>query len=430
MPTTRLDSFLDKNAKHNGSKKNLLSTSVSLPPRLVPPSTSRRAKYKTRRLAPISSTPGDTNSILDISHSGLWSVTSSRGRLVTAVLLCFVIFTVTKNSSEREWIASQVLEEEESAQLFADRHNCQIICILGVEGSAHHGFTPVLELLARRQIDPESMEPFQVSYANKKLRGGLFGFYNETRTLDDSRLVRHTLRRICAPDNKKHVIIEDTSFPSGTEDDVATYRIHRENWWREATMEEIAMSETALNHPTNLRVFYESYSPYADIKFIVLHRSYIETIASHWKYDGTAERHSNVIGGFLLLLRRFLDSLPVDNLNGQRLWTLVCVERLMSKYYKGNEFLSTGEQLRPARQHILSHLVQFLGWPQAVCPDCFSLWRDGAKNPVEQLGENITIILEQSRQLAGIWPPPVENALPEQHCSLSRDLLTSNFSHL
>ena len=55
------------------------------------------------------------------------------------------------------------------------------------------------------------------------------------------------------------MILEDLSFPSGTIDDPRTYRIHRQRWWYGSTMEQIAMSETAMNHPTNLKAFYEAY---------------------------------------------------------------------------------------------------------------------------------------------------------------------------
>lgn len=62
------------------------------------------------------------------------------------------------------------------------------------------------------------------------------------------------------PRSRRRVILEDLSFPSGTVDDPRTYRIHRQRWWYGSAMEQIAMSETAMNHPTNLHAFYEAYS--------------------------------------------------------------------------------------------------------------------------------------------------------------------------
>ncbi|KAL3826529.1 hypothetical protein ACHAXA_003593 [Cyclostephanos tholiformis] len=66
------------------------------------------------------------------------------------------------------------------------------------------------------------------------------------------------MRQLCPNDGARHVILEDLSFPSGESNDARTYRIHRQKWWYQSTMEQIAMSETALNHPMNLDVFYEA----------------------------------------------------------------------------------------------------------------------------------------------------------------------------
>jgi len=253
-----------------------------------------------------------------------------------------------------------------------DRDKCQIVYVIGVEGSVHHGVTPVLRALAGHQVDRETGLRYEVSYADRELRSAVFGFNRNARSIDNptmvrfrprekkkktyiytcmhiytrscrSRLVhlrtrtrrlglgrnappptshlfsaivrvssvvvflrrppthpppplfafghhpqppllprknapqvRHTMRQICpgssatsdgesdvggsAGPRRRRVILEDLSFPSGTVDDPRTYRIHRQRWWYGSTMEQIAMSETAMNHPTNLRAFYEAYS--------------------------------------------------------------------------------------------------------------------------------------------------------------------------
>ncbi|KAL3803640.1 hypothetical protein HJC23_003694 [Cyclotella cryptica] len=99
------------------------------------------------------------------------------------------------------------------------------------------------------------------------------------------------------------------------------------------TMQGIAQSDAAINHPVNLYQFLELYGPHARIKFVVLHRPYLDMLASHVTWDGGWEGHSNVIRGFMMLLRRFLDQHQVDSLSGEKLWTLVCVERLTAKLY-------------------------------------------------------------------------------------------------
>ncbi|KAL7538667.1 hypothetical protein ACHAXR_008716 [Thalassiosira sp. AJA248-18] len=333
-------------------------------------------------------------------HDYSRAVSSSKGRLMAA-LLCFVIFIASKISSNRSLLDdSAETEEEPSIQQFADRHNCQIIYVLGVEGTVHHGFTPILETLARQQVDSSTSTPYVVTYADNTLRSALFGFRKESRPLDNPTLVRNVIRKICPHNHIKHVIIEDSSFPSSTSDDKRTYRIHRQPWWTESTttMEEIAMSDTAMNHPTNLYTFYKEFSPYANIQFVVLHRSFIETIASHAETFSPIQ-HSTVVRGFMLLLRRFLDSHTYDELTGQRLWTLVCVEQIMSKFHNGDD-----EQIKFTRQHILSYLADFLGWPQDECPDCYSGWKESSKKHLEVLGEdNVAILLEHMRKMGGIW---------------------------
>ena len=45
--------------------------------------------------------------------------------------------------------------------------------------------------------------------------------------------------------------------------------------------EEIVNTDEALSRPTSMNAFYQGYSPYVDIKFIVLHCPFFETITSH-----------------------------------------------------------------------------------------------------------------------------------------------------
>ncbi len=139
--------------------------------------------------------------------------------------------------------------------------------VLGVEGSVHHGVTPILRSLASHVVDDRIEDggggkgrKFEVTYADRRLRSALFGFNRNTRSMDHPGMVRHTMRQLCPNDGARHVILEDLSFPSGESNDARTYRIHRQKWWYQSTMEQIAMSETALNHPMNLDVFYEAYS--------------------------------------------------------------------------------------------------------------------------------------------------------------------------
>jgi len=303
------------------------------------------------------------------------------------------------------------------------RKKCQIIYITGVEGATHHGFIPIIEALAKNQVDPESGLPYDVDTDPSSLKAGLFGWYKaktrkwgfrgKTPDVDDPAFVQKVVSESCPDDGRKHVMIEWASFPSGHEDDPRSYRVHRQHEWLTMTPDEIANTDEALQHPTNMNAFYQAYSPYVDIKFVVLHRPFLETIASHRDWDGGPEVHSNIIRGFMLMLRRFLDTHLFDLVSGRRLWSLVCVERIMSKNYE------TEHDVRVARKHVMSYLTEFMGWPNGDCPQCFDDWRESTKDPAEVLGEeNVAALGEHRKYLEGIWPPPGEEGIAEQQCGI------------
>lgn len=301
------------------------------------------------------------------------------------------------------------------------RSNCQIVYIMGVEGATHHGFIPIIEALAKNQKDENGLE-YDVDSNPQSLKAGLFGWFGGGRIrqwgfkvtpeVDDPAFVQTVVRQSCPNDGRKHVLIEWASFPSGQEDDKRTYRVHRSPEWLNMSPEEIANSDEALEHPTNMNEFYQSYSPYVDIKFIVLHRPFLETIASHRDWDGGPIPHSNIIRGFMLMLRRFLDHHLYDLVTGRRLWSLVCVERIMAKNYE------TAHDVQVARRHVLSYLTEFLGWEDGDCPQCFDDWRESSKDPLDVLGSDVEILQNHMTFLQGVWPPPGEQGIVEQQCGV------------
>ena len=340
---------------------------------------------------------------------GLFSLNGLR--LVAILLLIFTLAFRIK-------IVDVVEEFRISKQPFAKRENCQIVYVLGVEGSIHHGFTPILQALAEQQVDNKG-EPYIVEYANGRLRKALFGLHGETRSLDDETMIRHLFRKICPNDDRKRVFIEDISFPAGHVDETRSYRVKRQpSWAKMRDIRDIAQDRQAINHPTNLYKFVQSYSEYSDIKFVLIHRSFVETIASHTEFDGNVQYHANVIKGFILLISRFLKRTPVD-LEGKPLWTLVCMERLMKKYYNGDD-----ERRNISRQRILNYLNLFLGWgARSTCQGCWDSWKDSSKQHEDILGEaRVDILHDHMKDLKqrthGQWPPRIDNGVEEQICNL------------
>ena len=310
------------------------------------------------------------------------------------------------------------------------RRNCQIVYVLGVEGSIHHGIVPIVKAFAERQVDPNTGARYDVVKGHELLRSAMFESTTTTGGVgdDDGKLsmydpssVQAILRELCpaytsADRARRHVIIEGNSFPSGRSNE--RYRVKRQSDWSYMTPEEISITDTALNHPTNLYDFYSAFGPHVDVRFVVLHRPYMETIASHPKFDGGPRRHSAVIGGFILLLSRFLRGhMYSTSLGGTvPLWTIVCTDRLSSRNF------STEYELSESRAKVLGYMATFLDWPVRTCPECFDDWIESEKrsSPRESFGdEAYDEILGHAGRLASIWPPRrPEDDLPEQQCGL------------
>ncbi|KAL3805110.1 hypothetical protein HJC23_003338 [Cyclotella cryptica] len=300
------------------------------------------------------------------------------------------------------------------------RRNCQLVYILGVEGVSHHGFEHIIKHLASIQKDTVSNIPYDIVNEDMKKRNNflfaLYGEYNRTIAkqngeilpmgynhtppLDDPHLVEQLFAHSCPHDGKKHVIIDWHSFPSGRFQGKRPLRVHRQKDWIHMSSSEIAKSKAALNHPFNLTAFYIAYSRYADIKFIVLHRPYLEAIASHANWDRTPIIHSEITRGFIYILRRFLDKYAVDTTTGDRLWHLVCVQEISSKFYNNDE-----TRLQLARRRFVEELTEFLNWPMNECPNCFDVWRESTKDHVAILGDYATTVKRHADSLKGLWPP-------------------------
>jgi hypothetical protein len=282
----------------------------------------------------------------------------------------------------------------------------------------HHGISPVLHELAKHQKDPATGKPyFDVGVENRYLRYGLFGSpgwagrkmnigFNEDVEIDDPKLVQKVISKVCPKNGKRHVLIDGASFPSGDNTKKTQLRVKRQNDWQTMTPEEISMSPTALEHPMNLEKFYNAYSPYANIKFVVLHRPHIETIASHADFDGGPIVHSNVIQGFLLILSRFLDSHRLDTISGEKLWSVFRVERLAVRYYGPRDKRENHGSAFLGRHQLIYDLATFLGWPVKKCQYCFATWKDSSKDYTAMFSPEELALLEQhAADVQTIWPP-------------------------
>lgn len=290
------------------------------------------------------------------------------------------------------------------------RSRCQIVYLLGVEGTMHHGVEPIIATLAASQTDPETGLAYAVHSKSKDLRYGLFAptgsrlGFEEPPPMDDPSLVKKVVSAICPNDGRRHIVIEAASFPCG-----GKFRVSRGNGsraWRQMTPEAIANSELALEHPTNLYKFYNAYSQHADVKFIALHRPFLETIASHRTWDTGPIPHSNIIQGFLILHSRFLDTHKIDPISGDRVWTVVRVEKLSVKYHGLWRNRKDRRQALEARKDMIRQVATFLGWKKVECKSCFDSWRDSTTDYSQVFEPKLLKVLtEHKESLNGIWPP-------------------------
>ena len=364
---------------------------------------------------------------LSIAVAGVIYFTDSNQRTSSTSLRRRLLFSLSDFTDPKSVTLRSDAPHESTKQGFqhptSSRNNCQIIYITGVEGATHHGFIPIIETLAKNQIDAQTGLAYKVDASPSPLKAGLFGWFKtkyvqrkwgfmDTPNVDDPALVQSVVKESCPDDGHKHVLIEWASFPSGHEDDRRSYRFHRQHNWLTMTPEEIANNPEALEHPTDMNAFVKAYSPYVDIKFIVLHRPFLETIASHPSWDGGPIIHSNIIRGFMLILRRFLDQHLYDVVSGQRIWSLVCVANIMAKNYNNEHDVTV------ARRHVVSYLVKFLGWENGDCDHCWDTWHESNKDPEAVLGKNYETLREHMTILEGVWPPPGEPGIVEQQCGI------------
>jgi len=344
-------------------------------------------------------------------------------REIAAVYTDSIVPVMKCNGTTITADCERLVGEKAFASTQLKRENCQIIYIVGVEGSNHHGFLPIIKSLAAKQIDPDTGFGYDVDEAPEALKAGLFGWYRHIVQqkwkfgvdpgVHDPAFVKSIVSSMCPNDGLRHVVIEWASFPSGNADDFRSYRVHRQSDWLHMSPQEIANDKNAMIHPVDLNAFYDAYAPHAEIKFVVLNRDYTETIASHKDWDGGSVTHSHIISGFMIILSRFLNSHLHDSITGAKLWTLLCLESIFAKNHQ------TAVEVSEARRNVLHNLATFLDWPVKECPDCFNHWYESTKIPEQELADSMEIIFDHISALEGIWPPKrSDDTMPEQQCGL------------
>ena len=245
---------------------------------------------------------------------------------------------------------------------------CQIVYVLGVEGSGHHGVSDVLlQTLASEQSG------ISLKFRDRDFR--------RIMTARDSAEIAQKMIEICQP-TKRTVIVEDTSFLTGLE--------YRKIYAGRPAMDVAAILEIK-PHPLDLETLVDTFSPHADIKFIILHRTFFSVAVSHseYKVDGGIIGHGEVMSGHMRYLSKLFKP---DKLGGKVDWMLLCTDRLRTI----------------ERDAVVGELADFLGWTKRQCDHCFDKWISSRKSPSEVAGEDVMAKLEEQKvelDNTGLWPP-------------------------
>ena len=254
---------------------------------------------------------------------------------------------------------------------------CQIVYVLGVEGSGHHGVSDVLlQTLASEQSG------ISLKFRDRDFR--------RIMTARDSAEIAQKMIEICQP-TKRTAIVEDTSFPTGLE--------YRKIYAGRPAMDVAAILDIK-PHPLDLEALVDTFSPHADIKFVILHRPFFNVAVSHSEYniDGGIVGHGEVMSGYMRYLGKLFKP---DKLGGKVDWMLLCTDRLRTI----------------ERDAVVGELADFLGWTKRQCDHCFDKWISSRKSPSEVAGEDVMAKLEEQKvelDNTGLWPPRREGETQSQ----------------
>ncbi len=83
---------------------------------------------------------------------------------------------IGEGGGEGDQLVTKPMREQFLPVDHQSRKKCQIVYITGVEGATHHGFIPIIEALARNQVDPATGLGYEVDINPTSLKAGMFGW--------------------------------------------------------------------------------------------------------------------------------------------------------------------------------------------------------------------------------------------------------------
>jgi hypothetical protein len=217
------------------------------------------------------------------------------------------------------------------------RNEVAFVYVVGVEGTGHHGVTPAVASIAKTC-------GYHVIYENSGLRKAQAKFLPRTY-----RSALNSYRYMNYMKLKKVLILEDESFPTGGERRNST------------------MGEKKACGKYNLEWVHEQATSMGiDMKFLHLTRDFYKAVASHPEFDGTFERHAQVLRDFVW----YIDA-EYQRINAKQrgLWTTV-------KYEWFSEM--------PDCAALVSAVIDFAGWNDCDVEFACQVLRETLRNSTKR----------------------------------------------
>lgn len=210
--------------------------------------------------------------------------------------------------------------------------NCQEIHVIGLEGVGHHGFGPVLNQLAfqtpeivilRRTSGPGGINIAKgIKEANYSQVAEGFRFRAEA----------------CLRQTKTCVSFGGCSYPCSRSP--FTSKLKSVKRWEPKHLSYLLR----VGHPIHISKWFAAASKHCDIRFVLLHRNFVETVFTHRTWDTGVRGHSEVLLLFAEYIDVMLKHIP------QSSWVRFDYEDFWSF----------------RREEALKALVHFLGWEANV----------------------------------------------------------------
>jgi len=169
---------------------------------------------------------------------------------------------------------------------------CESVYVVGLEGVGHHGIGPVLASFLQHAQGKEKARHIQ----KLKLSNDL-SYYENFRKYSES----------CLNEEKGCVAFSGASFPSSRSP--FTNKLKSQSRWIHDSEEQWQYLET-VGHPIHIERYFNAGSKFCKVRFILLHRNFVDAVWAHRTWDTGVRGHLKVLGMFARYIDQQLQKIP------------------------------------------------------------------------------------------------------------------------